>query len=220
MVFIKKIIRMRPTRLEKFRRVVACRQPDLTVILENVTDWHNIGAVLRSCDSIGIMEIFVLNTEPHLATNKIVIGKKTSGGARKWVDIQYFTDPAACFAEVRKHCSTILATALGETAKDLYELDLTQPTALLFGNEHSGISELVRKITDGNFIIPQVGMSESLNISVACAVSLYEAYRQRKAAGMYEQPALPTAEQAALLEAYVVRHKKRVRGRMTIRKQD
>jgi len=200
---------MNQRRLEKFKQVVARRQPDLTVILENVWDSHNVGAVLRTCDSVGIREIFVLNTEEKLVDKqKLVVGKRTSGGTSKWVDVHFYTDAGACFNEVRKTYKTVLATHLGESAKNLYELDLTQPTALLFGNEMLGVSAPVLEMCDGNFIIPQAGMAKSLNISVACAISLYEAYRQRSAKGYYgENPKLTSTEQETLLADYVERHK-------------
>ncbi len=199
---------MTPQRLDKFKEVVACRQSDLTVILENVWDSHNVGAVLRSCDSVGIREIFVLNTEAKLVDKQnLVVGKRTSGGTSKWVDVHFYTDAEACFKEVRKKYKQVFATHLSEKAKDLYKLDLSQPVALLFGNEMLGVSKPVLEMCDGNFIIPQMGMSESLNISVACAVSVYEAYRQRNAKGFYgDNPQMLPAEQAALLEDYVERH--------------
>jgi tRNA (guanosine-2'-O-)-methyltransferase len=210
---------MTPERKKKFEEVAARRQPDLTVILENVTDQHNIGAVLRSCDSVGISRIYILNTEPHLSTDTIIIGKKTSSGARKWVDVLYFTDAERCFEHVRQHCRFVWSTNLGADSTDLFDLDLTQPVALLFGNEHSGLSKETLAHSDGNFAIPQAGMVESLNISVACAVSLYEAYRQRRLKGFYEKSRMPEAGHKALLEEYFERHKTRGRSRKIIRKQ-
>lgn len=203
---------MKARRLEKFKKTVARRQPDLTVILENVWDSHNVGAVLRSCDSVGIKEIFVLNTEEKLVDrHKLVVGKRTSMGTSKWVDVHFYTDAEACFKHVRKNYSLVLGTHLTENAKGLYELDLTIPIALLFGNEMLGISEKVIKMCDGNFHIPQMGMAESLNISVACAVSLYEAYRQRKEKGFYDEHLkMDQAAQDALLHDYIERHKAKI----------
>lgn len=210
---------MNERRIEKFRQVASCRQPDLTVILENVTDMHNIGAVLRSCDSVGIMEMFILNTDAHLAKEKMVVGKRTSAGTRKWVGIHYYTDVDACVQHVKSKYGRIFGTQLDSHAKSLYELDLAQPTALLFGNEHRGISEKLQRHLDGNFIIPQVGMVESLNISVACAVTLYEAFRQRKAQGMYgEENKLSKAEQEALFQNYMGKHAQRLPGKMKIKR--
>ncbi len=195
------------------------RQPDLTVILENVTDQHNIGAVIRSCDSVGIGEIYVLNTEAHLQTKNIVIGKRTSMGARKWVDVRYYTEVDACFEEVRKKYGRILGTHLDSTAKDLYSLRLDEPIALLFGNEHSGLSEACRSQMDGNFIIPQMGMAESLNVSVACAVTLYEAFRQRNQSGFYAEPfRLNSLEREELYREYIARHASKRSGKWKIKR--
>lgn len=198
---------MKPEREKRLRDVAFSRQPDLTVILENVHDQHNIGAVLRSCDSIGIKEIFVLYSEPDIQIKNVKLGKRTSAGTRKWVDVHFYTDTDACFEHVRTRYDRILATHLDEEARSLYDLDLTQSTALLFGNEHAGISEKALALADGNFIIPQCGMVQSLNISVACAVTLYEAYRQRDTKGYYgdNNPA-ETAEQEALFKDYIRRH--------------
>lgn len=198
---------MTSRRRAKFEAVVKRRQPNLTVILENVFDTHNVGAVMRSCDSVGIKEIFVLNNEPKTFKRpKIKMGKRTSAGSRKWVDVHYYTDTKTCFEVVRKHYETIWATHLSHDAKTLHELDLTQSVALLFGNEREGLSEESLAYADGNFIIPQVGMTESLNISVACAISVYEAYRQRAIKGFYkDNPLLSDTEQAALLEVYLER---------------
>lgn len=196
------------TREEKFRKVVKCRQPNLTVILENVGDRHNIAAVLRSCDSIGVGEVFVLFTTEHV--DKIELGRRASAGAKKWVDVHVYTDAEACFAHVRSKYEKIYATHLGESAKNMYDMDLTGSVALLFGNEHTGISEASLKHADGNMIISQVGMSSSLNISVACAVTLYEAFRQRRVKGFYdENPLLSEAEQGELYDVYHERSRKK-----------
>ncbi|MFT5167049.1 MAG: tRNA (guanosine-2'-O-)-methyltransferase [Saprospiraceae bacterium] len=201
---------MTPERTEKFKNVAHKRQGNLTVILENVHDPHNIGAVLRTCDAIGIHEIFILYTEEKLTELNISKGGKSSSGARKWVTINHYTDVERCFQDVRKKYQKIYATHLSTDASDLHDLDLTTSIALLFGNEHAGISEASLELVDGNYIIPQVGMVESLNISVACAVSLYEAYRQRNAKGFYsENPTTSAEEKTQILEEYTSRHKKK-----------
>jgi tRNA (guanosine-2'-O-)-methyltransferase len=208
---------MQQRRKEKFFEVARRRQPDLTVILENVTDMHNIGAVLRSCDSTGIAEIFVLHTEPHLQTDFVVVGKRTSMGTRKWVEVRYFTDLQACFDKVRAQYGHILAAQPGASSQQLYQLDLTQPHALLFGNEHSGLSAEALQKADGNFFIPHMGMAESLNISVACAVTVYEAYRQRALKGYYETPFRQSLqEQDARINAYLEKHEQRGGGKLVV----
>ena len=167
-------------RLQRLTNVANDRQKDLTVILENVHDPHNIGAILRTCDSVGIHEVFIIYTEDRLTEeNNIDPGKTSSSGSDKWVKVNLYRDITSCFEEVRKRYDNIWATALTDKTKSLYELDLTSSVALLFGNESIGISKEALALADGNFIIPQVGFVQSLNISVACAISVYEAYRQR-----------------------------------------
>ena len=153
-----------------------------------------------------------MNTEDKLVDKqKLVVGKRTSGGTSKWVDCHFYTDAKACFDRLRKSYQTILGTHLNEEAKSIYDLDFTQSIALVFGNEMLGISKEVIDMCDGNFHIPQVGMAESLNISVACAVTLYEAYRQRSAKGFYDENLLMSEEnQQILLEEYVERHKNKL----------
>ena len=167
---------------------------------------HNIGAVLRSCDSVGVHEVFVLYNEPQLQKDYLELGKRTTAGTRKWIDVHYFTDTEACFEAVRQRYDHIYATHLHQTSVSLYELDLTSSLALMFGNERLGLTEEATAHADGNFVIPQVGMAESLNISVACAVSLYETFRQRSAKGAYLPRSLEEPRRAALLKQYVQLH--------------
>lgn len=173
---------MTPERQQRIRSVLDNRQPDLVVVLENVHDPHNIAAVMRTCDSVGVQDLFVLNT--RIARHK-KFGQKTSASAASWLTIHEFDNVTPCMEAVRKRCTRIYATHLAEKAESVYSLSLTEPVALVFGNEHGGISDETLALCDGNFVIPQVGMVKSLNISVACAVSLYEAYRQREQAGYY-----------------------------------
>lgn len=196
---------MTPKRAARFKEVIKCRQPNLTIILENVHDPHNISAVLRTCDSVGITDIYVLYTAVH--RDRLVMGKRSSSGARKWVNVHLYNDVDECMKAVKAKYSKIYATHLSEDAVGLYDLNLTESVALLFGNEHKGVSEAALTYCDGNFLIPQYGMVQSLNISVACAVSLYEALRQRKAKGFYsDNPILNETEQAEMYEQYQLRH--------------
>ncbi len=178
---------MNESRVQKIRQVIRQSQPDLTVILENIFDPLNISAVLRSCDAVGIREVFVVYTKNYLTKRGLILGKKTSAGAFKWMDVYVFEDLEECFRRVRERYQRILATRLGEGGVSLFDLDLTVPTALLFGNEDEGVSNEAAALSDGNFFIPQVGFVESLNISVACAVTLFEAQRQRTVAGFYSE---------------------------------
>lgn len=190
---------MTPERRDKLIQVLSKRQPDLTVVLENVFDPHNISAVMRTCDAVGVQEVYIL-------TNQIPRHKKwgprSSSSAAKWLTTYQFDDAEECFAALRKRYSKILTTHLSSDAVGLYEIDMTEPIALVFGNEHSGVSEDIRNMADGNFIIPQVGIIRSLNISVACAVTLYEAYRQKNRAGHYNRPGFDDVMKKGLLEEW------------------
>jgi tRNA (guanosine-2'-O-)-methyltransferase len=173
---------MTPERFERLDAVLSKRQPDITVVLENVFDPHNISAVMRTADAVGLQEIYILNHKipPHRKW-----GAKSSSSAAKWLTIHQFTDAKECFDALKKKYHKIYTTHLSADAVGLHQLNLTQSVALVFGNEHSGVSEEIIEMADGNFIIPQVGIIKSLNISVACAVTLYEAYRQKNNAGHY-----------------------------------
>ena len=175
---------MTPERIERLETVLNKRQPDLTIVLENVFDPHNISAVMRTCDAVGIQDIYILNNKipPHRKWSD-----KASSSAAKWLTIHQFTDANECFVALRKNYKKIYTTHLSSDAVSLHELNLTEPVALVFGNEHSGVSDEIIAMADGNFIIPQVGIIKSLNISVACAVTLYEAFRQKNIAGHYDQ---------------------------------
>lgn len=190
---------MTPERRERLLSVLNKRQAGLTVVLENVQDPHNISAVMRTCDAVGIQEIYVLN-------NKIPKhkkwGAKSSSSAAKWLTIHQFSDVNECMAALRKKYDKIYTTHLATDAVSLYEIDFTGSVALVFGNEHGGLSEEIIALADGNFIIPQVGIIRSLNISVACAVSIYEAQRQRAIAGHYDQKNLPDEQYNTLLEQW------------------
>jgi tRNA (guanosine-2'-O-)-methyltransferase len=195
---------LKPEREQKIRAVIRQSQPDLTVVLENIFDPLNISAVLRSCDAVGVREVFALYTEAYLNKRGLVLGKRTSGGTFKWIDTYVFTDREECFRRVRARYGRVLATLPpGAGVSSLYEHDFSRPTALLFGNEDEGVSSEALALSDGYFTIPQAGFAESLNISVACAITLFEAKRQRTAKGFYEtNPKLNEAEQEALFQRW------------------
>ena len=190
---------MTPQRRERLLSVLRKRQPDLTVVLENVFDPHNISAVMRTCDAVGIQEVYVL-------TNKIPRhqkwGARSSSSAAKWLTVHQYEDAAECFKDIQKKYDKIYATHLSSDAVSLYEINFTGSVALVFGNEQNGVSEEIRSMADGNFLIPQMGIIQSLNISVACAVSIYEALRQKTNAGHYQQQRLPDATFNTLLDEW------------------
>lgn len=190
---------MTPERIAKLTGVLVKRQPDLTVVLENVFDPHNISAVMRTCDAVGLQDIYILNTK--IPRHK-KWGARSSSSAAKWLTIHQFENVEECFSSLRKRYSKILTTHLSSDAVDLYAINMTEPMAFVFGNEHSGVSDEIRALADGNFIIPQVGIIQSLNISVACAVTLYEAFRQKDNAGHYNRSDLNHVMKQELLKEW------------------
>lgn len=178
-------------RQEKILNVLSHRQVDLTIVLENINDPHNFSAVLRSCDAVGILEVYAIYPE---ASELPEFGAKSSASARKWVEVRLFNSIDECYAALRAKGMKIYTTHLSKESKSLYDLNLSEPTALVFGNEHDGVSDEAVAKSDGNFLIPQFGMIQSLNISVACAVSIYEACRQRIASGKYHKLSLAQDE--------------------------
>jgi tRNA (guanosine-2'-O-)-methyltransferase len=179
---------MTPERSDKFQKVLSQRQADLAIVMENVHDLHNISAVMRTCDAVGIQDIYVINS---IIPKHMYFGPKSSSSAAKWLTVHQFKSIAECIPVLKTRFNKIYTTHLSTDAVTLYDLDFTKESiALVFGNEHDGVSEEMRNLADGNLVIPQVGMIKSLNISVACAISIYEAYRQKKNAGHYEQPSL------------------------------
>jgi tRNA (guanosine-2'-O-)-methyltransferase len=148
------------------------------------------------------MEIFVLNTTINKYKD---FDTRKSSSANKWMIVHQYDDVEKCFEHVKKQYPIIYSTYLSDDAKNLYELDLTESIALVFGNERKGISSETLSHCKGNFIIPQVGMIQSLNISVACAVSLYEAFRQKSNKGHYEKYTLNTAQENKLLKHWDIK---------------
>ncbi len=168
-------------RLAKIRAVIERRQPDLTVVLENIHDPHNVSAILRTCDAVGIDAVSLLYYIEAFPS----VGRKSSASASKWVQREKHTSVAACYTALRARGFKIYTTHIDDTSVSLYDVDLTAPVAIVFGNEHRGVSDDAVKFADGNIVIPQVGMLQSLNVSVSAAVTLYEAFRQRSAVGAY-----------------------------------
>ena len=190
---------MTPERRAKLENVLSKRQPNLTVVMENVMDPHNVSAVMRSCDAVGIQDIYVISNKVPRPKKW---GTKSSSSAAKWLTVHQFNNVQDCVLQLRKEYNTILTTHLSSEAISLYNIDFTDSIALVFGNEHEGVSEEMRNLADGNFLIPQVGIIQSLNISVACAVSIYEAFRQKNNAGHYKQSSFPEQRKAVLMQQW------------------
>lgn len=185
-------------RVERMIRVLKHRQPDLTVVCENIHDPHNVSAILRSCDAVGIEQVQLLYTDHEFPK----LGKKSSASAKKWIDIRRYQ----CSADLRQALKAdhfqIYATQLSGHSVSIYDIDWTRPSAIIVGNEHQGVSEEVLQIADNSIYIPMLGMVQSLNVSVATAVILYEACRQRLINGQYPNPELTQEKLSAMLERW------------------
>lgn len=171
-------------RRNKILQVLSQRQPDLTLVMENIHDPHNVSAMLRSADAVGIHEVNLVYTNQKFPR----IGSKSSSSANKWIERRKFASITECYKQLRSEGFQIFATRLDESAKKLYDCNLVKPTAFVFGNEHSGVSNEAALLADATVYIPMMGMIQSLNVSVACAVTIYEALRQRYEKGMYNSP--------------------------------
>ena len=177
-------------RKNKIISVINSRQPSLRVVLENIHDPHNVSAIFRTCDAAGVPEVsLVYYKEPFPK-----IGKKSSASAFKWVEREKYKSIDECYESLRNKGFIIYASSISSESINLYDLDFTKKSAIVLGNEHRGVSEEAANLADKKFLIPMHGMVQSLNVSVAAAVILYEALRQRMGKGMYNKSEYSEAE--------------------------
>jgi tRNA (guanosine-2'-O-)-methyltransferase len=188
-------------RKQKIISVANARQKSLRIVLENIHDPHNVSAIFRTCDAVGVHKVSLLYTVEKFPR----IGKKSSASAFKWVEKDKFRDVEACYNSLREDGFTILASSICEDAVSLFDLDLTKKVAIVLGNEHRGVSEEAVKLADKKFLIPMHGMVQSLNVSVASAVVLYEAFRQRLKKKMYDKSEYSSDEMSELLQSWYKR---------------
>jgi tRNA (guanosine-2'-O-)-methyltransferase len=123
----------------------------------------------------------------------------SAAGSQNWIDVHNYSDTEDAIAKLKSQSMQVLVTNLSDTAVDFREIDYTKPTAIILGQEKFGASEKALAMADQDIVIPMVGMVQSLNVSVACSVVLYEAQRQRQLAGMYQQPRLPEERRQRVL---------------------
>ena len=160
-------------RLEKFKNVIAHKTYTVTPVLERVDDLGNKSAVLRSAEAMGLQSIHIINGQRIKRCNRV------SMGSEKWMDLFRHDNTKECLAHLKNQGRQILITDVGPLAKPLWEFDFTRPTAIVFGNEKTGVSDTAKKMADGYCKIPTVGFAQSLNISVAAAISFNAIYLQR-----------------------------------------
>lgn len=147
---------------------------ELIIILEDIRSALNVGAIFRTCDAVGASKLVLSGITPHPPHPKI---PKTALGAIDSVDWEYVADTKAAIDKYAK-ISNLIAVELTPTAYDLYKYKFEQPTALVFGNEISGVSEYALMKAKACVKIPMHGIKESLNISTSLGITAYEVIRQ------------------------------------------
>jgi len=170
------------------------RQPDLTVLMDRVHKPHNLSAILRNCDAVGVLEAHAVPPDGGLELSVV-----SSAGASKWVPVRRHRDISTAVAELRAGSFRVVAAHPTGGARDYREIDFTQPTALLVGSELEGVSDRGLDLADELVLIPMMGMVPSLNVSVATSLLLYEAARQRESAGLYAKSRLDPERYRTLL---------------------
>ena len=174
---------MTPERLQRITEMLNKRQPELTVCMEGVHKTHNLAAVVRSCDAIGVSDVHAV-----WKSEEMEVRGGSAAGSQNWVKVHNYSKTADAIAALKEQNMQVLVTNLSPSAVDFREIDYTKPTAIILGQEKFGASEVALELADQDIVIPMVGMVQSLNVSVACSVVLYEAQRQRQLAGLYNKP--------------------------------
>ncbi|WP_058911924.1 tRNA (guanosine(18)-2'-O)-methyltransferase TrmH [Entomohabitans teleogrylli] len=187
---------MNPQRYARIREMLARRQPDLTVCMEQVHKPHNVSAIIRTADAVGVHEVHAV-----WPGNRMRTMASSAAGSNSWVEVKTHTSIHEAVTHLKQKGMQVLATHLSDHAVDFRTIDYTRPTCILMGQEKTGITPEALALADQDIIIPMIGMVQSLNVSVASALILYEAQRQRENAGMYqrENSTLPEEEQQRLL---------------------
>ncbi|MCY4020767.1 MAG: RNA methyltransferase [Chloroflexi bacterium] len=185
-------------RLNKLKRVAAQRQSGLTVVIEDVFDPHNLGAIARSCDAFGIQEInIIFDTHPEFDPKEV--GKNSSTATNKWLNYRVHQGSANALRALKAEGWQLVAAALDPNAESIFEADLSQPQlAILFGNEKDGLSDQALQLADRLVTIPMRGIAQSMNVSVTAALFLYEVTRQRRQQGPEAYAADETTQQKTL----------------------
>ncbi|GAB4348384.1 MAG: tRNA (guanosine(18)-2'-O)-methyltransferase TrmH [Gammaproteobacteria bacterium] len=185
---------MSDSRLQRLRAVLDARQPDLRLFLEKVHKPHNLAAILRTCDAVGVQYVHAVVQESQVRRRD-----RSASGTQSWVNVVTHSDVAAGVEALHREGIRVYAAHLSEQAMDYREIDYTQPTAILLGAELEGVSETAASCVDAHLTIPMHGLGASLNVSVAAGVILYEAERQRRQAGFFEGPRLDKQAYQTLL---------------------
>ena len=178
---------MNNPRNDKINQLLDKRQKNLTVFMDEVHKPHNLAAIIRTCDAIGIGEVHAVfpKNSPLKAHEKKM--ESTAKGSGRWVETHRHENLQIGMKQVKSEKKQILAAHFSDRAVDFREIDYTKPTCILVGSELYGVSEQAAELADEHILVPMLGMVQSLNVSVATAIILYEAQRQRDIAKMYDR---------------------------------
>ncbi len=165
--------RLTERRIQRIDEVIAKRTCEIACVFDGPYDMGNVSAVLRTCEGLGIQPVHLIETQ-----EKFKEANRVTQGAEKWLDIHRWKEPSACVADLKKRGYRIVATHL-EASRPIAAIDFSEPTALVLGNEQEGVSDEVLAASDMRCIIPMAGFTQSFNISVAAALTLYHVRRWR-----------------------------------------
>ena len=197
-------------RLRRLKDVLEKRQKDLIVFVDNVKNEHNFSAIIRTCDAVGVLYIYYY----HAEGKKAKINEGITQGSHKWVFIEKVDNPINKVREFKEKGFQIVATWISKDSVDFRSVDYTKPTVIIVGNELQGVSPELAELADEKIVIPMFGMAQSLNVSVATGIILYEAQHQRWKKGMYDKPSLSEEEINRILRKWayedVIRERKSV----------
>ena len=172
---------MSAKRLQRIIQTLSHRQNDVSVLLDEVHKPHNLSAIIRTCDAVGIPKVHAIETpDQELRTYR-----NSAAGSERWVHLTIHQNKKEILQQFKSEGKQILAAQLSDQAVCYRDIDFTKPTALIMGAEKWGVSSEVADQADQHIIVPMHGLVESLNVSVATALILFELERQRQAAGMY-----------------------------------
>jgi tRNA (guanosine-2'-O-)-methyltransferase len=193
-------------RKKRINKVVAQRQADIIVVLEDIYNPHNAEAIFRTCDAFGIQNVYLI-FEKQTPFEPQNVGKLTSSSANKWLSFKIFSTTETCIKELQENAYQIYATSLSDKAQSIFDLSFeNKKIALLFGNEHAGLSPTALKMANFITFIPMKGMVQSLNLSVSAALYMFEVTRQRLR-GKFNY-SLDNYEQSKLQQIFINKHYK------------
>ncbi|MGG3737489.1 TrmH family RNA methyltransferase [Aeribacillus pallidus] len=197
-------------RMEKLYRVLNERTRYISLLLEGVDDGHNQAAVLRTADAFGVQDVTIVRGRAPFQPNVNI-----TKSADKWLTIKEKPTIVEAIRDYQQAGYQVFATDLSEKSVYLEDVDVSKPTVLLFGNEHAGISDDARNAADGTFVIPMKGFVQSLNISVAAAITLHYITNKAKEVAK-ERYYLTLEEKQELLKQWVhLSVPKKLRAKLT-----